>query len=110
MSSHYAFIQNAKYDEKKNLILYGLSNYMQSFGVFDGTCNQISPYILNQPCGCGTAGGNPYNEKKLPIDTEKPLFNPKTIEQFKTLKSFNITHLINFIIVFLVVMLLYEMC
>jgi hypothetical protein len=110
MSSHYAFIQNAKYDEKKNLILYGLSNYMQSFGVSDGTCNQISPYILNQPCGCGTAGGNPYNEKKLPIDTEKPLFNPKTIEQFKTLKSFNITYLINFIIVFLVVMLLYEMC
>jgi hypothetical protein len=106
-ASNYAFIQNAEYDPKNNLILYGKNTYMKAFGVSDGTSNQISEYILRSPCGCGTAGGNPFN-KNIYIDDQKEFKNLKSFEQFENTKSSKLTKPINLIILFLVILLIYS--
>jgi hypothetical protein len=68
-SKEFALLQQAKFDNKNNIILYGTSNQIGTVGVSNGEvnkkCNVFDEMVYKKPCSAfvGTAGGNPCVEK-----------------------------------------------
>ena len=116
----YARRQGACYDVKNNEILYGINDKMKGFGVMDGTCNLISPYMTNEysKCGAGVSGGNPDYNKNVIIKNKSQLdIQPVTdnlfgnnatesVENFESLKNYNVTSIVNILLCILLIFLL----
>lgn len=116
----YARRQGACYDVKNNEILYGINDKMKGFGVMDGTCNLISPYMTNEysKCGAGVSGGNPDYNKNVIIKNKSQLdIQPATdnlfgnnatesVENFESLKNYNMTSIVNILLCILLIFLL----
>jgi hypothetical protein len=116
----YAKRQGACYDENKHEILYGISDKMKGFGIGNGTCNLISPYMINEysKCGAGVSGGNPDYNKTVIVKNKPQLdINPITdnlfgnnatesVENFETLKPYNVTSIVNILLCILLIFLL----
>lgn len=119
----YAKKQGACYDESRHEILYGINDKMKGFGVGDGTCNLISPYMTNEysKCGAGVSGGNPNYNKNVIVKNKsqlniEPITNnlfgnnaTQSVENFETIKPYNITTIINILLCVLLLFLLFNL-
>ena len=106
----YARLQQASYDIQNNKILYGTSNQIGSLGVSDGTtnekCNVFDDMVYKKPCSAfiGTAGGNPCTKTQ----NQPQIQNVSSKEHFENKKhnGYNITMIINIILIFLLIIIL----